>query len=69
MHAHIFIHPASLCPLFGAFNPYIFKVIIPMYEPVTIFLIIFGSLCVGHFLLQCFLPREIPLVFVLKLVS
>ena len=23
VHAHVFIHPASLCLLVGAFNPYI----------------------------------------------
>ena len=28
-----FIHPASLCLLVGAFNPFTFKVIIDMYDP------------------------------------
>ena len=35
-----FIHPGSLCFLVGAFNPFTFKVIISMYDPITIFLIV-----------------------------
>ena len=38
------IHSASLCLLVGAFNPFIFKVIINMYVPITIFLIVLGLL-------------------------
>ena len=38
------IHSASLCLLVGAFNPFTFKVIIDMYDPITIFLIILGLL-------------------------
>ena len=38
------IHSASLCLLVGAFNPFIFKVIIDTYVPVTIFLIVLGLL-------------------------
>ena len=41
---------------------------INMYEPVIIFLTIWGSFFVGVFLLLCFLPREVPLAFVIKLV-
>ena len=52
----------------GAFNPFIFKVIINMYDPITIFLIVLGLFSVGLFLLLCFLPREVPLAFVVKLV-
>ena len=59
---------ASLCLLVGAFNPFTFKVIIDEYDPITIFLIVLGLLSAGLFLLLCFLPREIPLVFVVKLV-
>ena len=44
MHAHVFICPASLCLLVCAFNPFIFKVIIDIYDPITIFLIL-GGLC------------------------
>ena len=49
------------CLLVGAVNPFIFKVIIDMYDPITIFLIVVGVFCVGLFLLLCFLPREVPL--------
>ena len=35
--------------------------------PITIFLIVLGLFCVGLFLLLCFVPREVPLVFVTKL--
>ena len=65
---HVFIHPASLCLLVGAFKPFTFKVIIDMYDLITIFLIVLGLFSVGLFLLLCFLPREVPLVFVVKLV-
>ena len=30
------IHPASLCLLVGAFNPFTFKVIIDMHDPIGI---------------------------------
>ena len=39
-----------------------------MYDPVTIFLIVLGLFCVGLFLLLCFLPREIPLILIVKLI-
>jgi len=39
---HVFIHPASLCLLVGAFNPFTFKVIINTYDPITVFLIALG---------------------------
>ena len=54
--------------LVGAFNPFTFKVIINMYVPITISLTVLGFLIVGLFLLLCFLPREVPLAFVVKLV-
>ena len=41
---------------------------IDMYDPITIFLIIVGLFSVDLFLLLCFLPKEIPLTFVEKLV-
>ena len=68
IHVHVFIHPASLCLFIGAFNPFTFKVIIDMYDPINISLIIFGLFSVGLFPLLCFLPREVPLAFVVKLV-
>ena len=37
------------------------------HDPVTIFLIVFGLFSVGLFLLSCFLPKEVPLAFVVKL--
>ena len=33
------------------------------YDPVTVFLIIWGLFSVGLFLHLCFLPREVPLAF------
>ena len=38
IHAHVLIHHAGLCLLVGAFSPFIFKVIIDIYNPITIFL-------------------------------
>ena len=43
-----------------------FKVIIDMYDPITIFLIVLGLFSVSLFLLLCFLPREVPLAFIVK---
>ena len=39
-----------------------------MYDPITIFLIVWGLFCVGLFLLFCFLTGEVPLAFIVKLV-
>ena len=39
---------ASMCLLIGAFNPFTFKVIIDMYDPITIFLIVLGLFSVGR---------------------
>ena len=52
----------------GAFNSLIFKVVINIYDPITIFLIVLGLFCVDLFLLLCFLLREVPLAFVVQLV-
>ena len=54
--------------LVGRFNTFTFKVIIDIYDPITVFLIVLGVFSVGLFLLLCFLPREVPLAFVIKLV-
>ena len=62
-----FIHPVSVNLLVSAFNPFTFMVIINMYGPITVFLIVFGLFSIGLFLLLCFLPREVPLAFVVKL--
>ena len=67
MYSHVFIHPANLCLWVGDFNPFAFKVIIDMYDPITIVLIVLGLFSVGLFLL-CFLPREVRLAFIAKLV-
>ena len=45
------------------------RLIINMYDPVTVFLIVWGSFSVGLFLLLCFLSRGVPLAFVVKLVG
>ena len=39
-----------------------------MCDPVTNFLIVLGLFSVGLFFLLCFLPREVPLAYVVKLV-
>ena len=50
LHAHVFIRPASLRLLLGAFKPFTFKVIMDIYGPITIFLIVLGLFFVGLFL-------------------
>ena len=62
------IRSGSLCLLVGTFNPFTFKIIIDMYVPITNFLIVLGFVFEGLFFLLCFLPREVPLAFVVKLV-
>ena len=64
--ARVSIGPASPCVLFGAFKPLTFKVMIDMYAPVTCFSVVWGLFSVD--LLLCFLPGEVPLAFVVKLV-
>ena len=49
----------------GAFNPFMFKVIIDKYDPVVIYFIVLGS---GLYALLCFLSREYSLAFVGELV-
>ena len=39
-----------------------------MYDPITIFLIVWGLFCVGFSFSYVFLPREVSLAFVVKLV-
>ena len=56
MHTYVFIYPALLCLLVSAF------------DPITIFLSVLGLFSVRLFLFLCFLPREVPLAFVVKLV-
>ena len=67
-YIHIFTHQASLCRLVGTFNPFTFRVIIDMYDPIAILLIVWGLFCVGLSLLLCFLCREVPLVVLVKLI-
>ena len=50
------------------FNPFTLKVIVDMYDSVPIFLIVLGLFFVGLFLLWYFLPKEVPLAFVINLV-
>ena len=38
------------------------------HDPITIYLVVLGLFSVGLLLLLCFLPREVPLAFVVKLV-
>ena len=39
-----------------------------MNDLITIFLIVLGLLSVGLFLLLCFLPRDVPSAFVVKVI-
>ena len=56
LYTHTFSSTRPVCLLVGAF-----KVIISMYDPITVFLIVCGLFSVGLFLLMCFLPRKVPL--------
>ena len=67
-YLHMFSSTQSVYVLNGALNPFTLKVIINMYDPITIFLTVLGLFSVGFFLLLCFLPKETPLAFVVKLV-
>ena len=62
------IYLGSLCLLVGAFNPFTFKVVISMYDPITVSLVVWGLFSIGLFLLLCFLPRDVPSASVVKLV-
>ena len=54
--------------LVPAFNPLTFKVIINLYYSITAFLTVLGLFSVGLFLVLCFLPKEVPLTSIIKLV-
>ena len=41
MHAHVSVHPVSLCLLVGTFNPFTFKVTMDTYDPTTVLIILF----------------------------
>ena len=66
---HVFIHPGRLRLLVPAFNPLTFKVIINLYYSITVFLTVWGLFSMGLFLALCFLPKELPLTSIIKLVS
>ena len=70
VHTCICFHLPSLCLLVGAFKfgAFTVKVIIHMYDPITVFLIVLSLFCVGLFLLLCFLPREVSLSFIVKVI-
>ena len=65
------IHLGSLCLLVGTFSTLTFKVIIDMYVLIAILLITLDLFLLLFFLsfFSCsFLPIEVPLVFVVRLV-
>ena len=66
-YMHIFSSTQPVYAMLGASNPFPFKVIVNMCDPVTVFLFVLGLFFVSLFLLLCFLPREVPSEFVLKL--
>ena len=41
------VHPAGMCLLVGVFNPFTFKVIMDIYNPITVYVIIWGLFSVG----------------------
>ena len=52
--------------LVGAFNPFTFKVMIDIYE--LLLFLVWGLFSVALFFILCFLPRDVSLTFVVKLV-
>ena len=51
VHTCTCVHLPSLCLLVAGFDPFTFKVIIDMYDPVTICLNVLGLFSVSLFLL------------------
>ena len=47
-YMHMFSSAQPVCLLVGAFNPFTFKVIIDMYDPITIFLIVLSLFSDGR---------------------
>ena len=47
-YIHMFSTAQPVCLLVGAFNPFTFKVIIDMYDPITIFLIVLSLFFEGR---------------------
>ena len=68
VHTCTSFHLPSQFMSLGWFNLLKIKVIFDMYDSINIFLIVRDLFCVGLFLVLCFLPREVPLAFIIKLV-
>ena len=64
---HIFSSTHPVCLLVGVFNPFTFKLIINMYDPIAVFFIVWDLFSVSLFLLLYFMPREVPLEFLIKM--
>ena len=47
-YLHMFSSTQPVCLFVGAFNPFTFKVIIDMYDPITIFLIVLSLFSDGR---------------------
>ena len=62
-YKHMFSYSQPLCLWVGTFNPFIFKVIINMYDPSTIFLIVLDLVFVDLFLILDFLVLNSLLTF------
>ena len=54
---HMFHPPSQPMSFVSTFNPFIFKIIIDMYELITILLIFLCLFCVGLLLVLCFLKE------------
>ena len=63
---HMFSSTQSIYVFWFVCLIHLFKVIIDMHD--TISLILGGLFSVGLFLLLCFLPGEVPLAFIFKLI-
>ena len=68
-YMHIFSSTQPVYAMLGACDPFPFKVVVNMCDPITVFLFVWGLFFVSLFLLLYFLPREVPSEFVLKLSS
>ena len=66
-YMHMFSSTQPVYAMLDAFNPFPFKVIVNMCDPITIFLFVLCLFFVSLFLLLCFLPREVPSEFVVEL--
>ena len=61
---YVFSSIQPICLLVGTFNPFTFRVIVNMYDPITIFFIVLGFFSLFF---VSYLEKLVPLAFVVKL--